>query len=86
MVELRIDGVALNRRVRRKVLGLLCFLSSRQGMAATRDEALDALWPELGPGTAINSLHQTIYYLRRVFEPDFREGVERGYVYSTVKF
>jgi DNA-binding SARP family transcriptional activator len=66
--------------LRRKVLGLLCFLSSRPTMAATRDEVLEALWPELAPDTAGNSLHQTIYFLRRVFEPDYREGLSAGYV------
>ena len=66
--------------VRRKVLGLLCFLSSRPTMAATRDEVLEALWPDLAPDTAGNSLHQTIYFLRRVFEPDYREGLSAGYV------
>jgi LuxR family transcriptional regulator, maltose regulon positive regulatory protein len=62
------------------VLGLLCFLGSRPTMAATRDEVLEALWPELNPDTAANSLHQTIYFLRRAFEPDFREGLSAGYV------
>ncbi len=73
-------GTERLRIVRRKVLALLCYLGSRPGMAATRDEVLDALWPELGPDTAGNSLHQTIYFLRRVFEPDFREGMSAGYV------
>ncbi len=68
------------RTLRRKVMGLLCFVASRPGMAATRDEALDAIWPDLGPDTAVNSLHQTIYYLRRVFEPTYREGTSAGYV------
>ena len=49
-------------------------------MAATRDEALDALWQDLAPATATNSLHQTIYFLRRVLEPDYREGIGAGYV------
>jgi DNA-binding SARP family transcriptional activator len=49
-------------------------------MSATRDEALEALWPELGPDTAGNSLHQTIYFLRRVFEPAYREGLSAEYV------
>jgi len=78
-VVVQLGGVRL-RIVRRKVLGLLCFLGSRAGMAATRDETLEALWPELGPDTAGNSLHQTIYFLRRVFEPDFREGLSASYV------
>ena len=38
------------------------------------------LWPDLGPDTAANSLHQTIYFLRRVFEPEYREGFSAGYV------
>ena len=79
-VRVLIGGSHLAKVLRRKVLGLLCFISSRQGMAATRDEALEALWPELGPDTAANSLHQTIYYLRRVFEPGYREGLSAGYV------
>ena len=49
-------------------------------MVATKDEALEALWPDLGPETGTNSLHQTIYSLRRVFEPDYREGLNAGYV------
>ena len=80
IVELLIDGVAITKRLRRKVLGLLCFVSSRPGMACTRDEALEALWPDLAPGTAVNSLHQTIYFLRRLLEPGYREGLGAGYV------
>ena len=80
IVEVRLGGVPLGKRLRRKVLGLLCFVSSRPGMASTRDEALDALWPDLAPATAVNSLHQTIYFLRRLLEPNYREGVGAGYV------
>ena len=79
-VRIRLGDSQVVRVRRRKVLALACFLSSRQGMASTRDEALDALWPELGPDTAANSLHQTIFYLRRVFEPGYREGLSPGYV------
>ena len=49
-------------------------------MASTRDEALDALWPDLAPSTAVNSLHQTIYFLRRLLEPDYKEGIGAGYL------
>jgi ATP/maltotriose-dependent transcriptional regulator MalT/DNA-binding SARP family transcriptional activator len=73
-------GTGQTRILRRKVLALLCFVSSRPGMAATRDEALEAIWPDLGPDTAVNSLHQTIYYLRRVIEPGYREGLSAGYI------
>jgi DNA-binding SARP family transcriptional activator/tetratricopeptide (TPR) repeat protein len=66
--------------VRRKVLALLCFLLSRPNFASTRDEVLDALWPEHDPPAALNSLNQTVYFLRRVFEPNFRDETSPGYV------
>ncbi len=51
-------------------------------MSATRDQVLDALWPDLEPDVAANSLNQTIYFLRRVFEPAFSEDVTSpGYVH-----
>jgi DNA-binding SARP family transcriptional activator len=50
-------------------------------MAATRDQVLDGLWPDLEPDVAVNSLNQTVYYLRRVFEPAFNEEVTPGYVH-----
>jgi DNA-binding SARP family transcriptional activator len=66
--------------VRRKVLALLCLLISKPRFAATREEVLDSLWPEHDPDSAMNSLNQTVYFLRRVFEPDFRDDVSPGYV------
>ncbi len=67
--------------IRRKVLALLCFLITRPEMSATRDQVLDALWPELDPEVAINSLNQTLYFLRRVFEEDYSEDLSPGYVH-----
>ncbi|MEA2537403.1 MAG: hypothetical protein QOF11_1637 [Chloroflexota bacterium] len=67
--------------IRRKVLALLCFLLSRSNMSATRDQVLEGLWPELAPEVAVNSLNQTVYYLRRVFEPAFSEETTPGYVH-----
>ena len=80
VVDVEVGGVPLARGMRRKVLALLCYLSSRAGMAANKDEALDALWPDLSPTAATNSLHQAIYFLRRIFEPDYREGLSAGYI------
>ena len=79
-VGLSIGGRPVDKSLRRKVLALLCFLSTKPGLASTRDEAVDAIWPDLGADTAVNSLHQTIYFLRRVFEPDYREGFSAGYL------
>ena len=72
----RIEGTS----IRRKVLTMLCFLLTRPRFSSTRDEVLDALWPESEPGVALNSLNQTIYFLRRVFEPSYREDMSPGYL------
>ena len=66
--------------MRRKPLALLCFLLSRPGMSATRDQVLDALWPETDPDQAVNSLHQTVYFLRRVIEPSYLDDLSPGYI------
>lgn len=66
--------------VRRKVLALLCFLIAAPGGTSSRDAVMDALWPELPPELALNSLNQTIYFLRRVFDPGYRAGVSPEYV------
>jgi DNA-binding SARP family transcriptional activator len=66
--------------VRRKVLALLCLLLSRPRFASTRDDVLDSLWPEHDPASALNSLNQTVYFLRRVFEPNFEDDTSPGYV------
>ena len=67
--------------LRRKVLAMMCFLLTRPGFAATRDEVIDALWPDMAPEVAANSLNQTVYFLRRIFEPGFKEDVSAGYVH-----
>jgi DNA-binding SARP family transcriptional activator len=75
--ERRVDGA----QVRRKVLSLLCYLAARPQFSATRDQVIDVLWPDLDPSTAVNSLHQTVYFLRRIFEPKYREDTSPGYVH-----
>lgn len=79
-IDVFLGHASLRPILRRKVLAMLCFLISRADMASTKDEALEALWPDLSPDTGTNSLNQTIYSLRRVFEPDYREGASAGYV------
>src|SRR6185312_5172616 len=75
--ERHVDG----SEVRRKVLSLICFLLTKPGFAATRDQVLEALWPELEPAIAVNSLNQTVYFLRRVFEEPYREDESANYVH-----
>jgi DNA-binding SARP family transcriptional activator len=74
------DSSAEGAGIRRKVLALLCLLLTRPKFSSTREEVSDALWPDLDPSSALNSLNQTVYFLRRVFEPKYREDVSPGYV------
>ena len=67
--------------IRRKVLALLCFLLTRPAMSSTRDQVLDALWPELDPLDALNSLNQTVYFLRRVLEESYVDDLSPGYLH-----
>jgi len=81
-VVVRVGTVAVaGSSIRRKMLALLCLLLSRPAFAATRDEVMEALWPDMDPAAAINSLNQTVYFLRRVFEPEYVEDLSPGYVH-----
>jgi LuxR family maltose regulon positive regulatory protein len=75
------DRLVFGTSIRRKVLACLVFLGSRPALSATRDQVLDALWPDLSPEIAVNSLNQTIYFLRRVFEPGYNEDLSPEYVH-----
>ncbi|MFP5342005.1 MAG: BTAD domain-containing putative transcriptional regulator [Candidatus Limnocylindria bacterium] len=80
-VTVEVDGRHIaGSQIRRKVLALACFLLSRPRMSCTRDQVLDALWPMMDPEDAANSLNQTVYFLRRVFEPDYVEDESPGYL------
>jgi DNA-binding SARP family transcriptional activator len=51
----RIEGTA----IRPRSVALLHYLATRPRHAATRDEAIDALWPEAEAQAGLNSLNQT---------------------------
>ena len=67
--------------VRRKVLALLCFLLTKPTLSSTRDQVLDALWPDMSPVDALNSLNQTVYFLRRVLEEPYVDDLSPGYLH-----
>ena len=69
------------RRFGGRCLALLCFLLTRPDMSSTRDQVLDALWPELDPLDALNSLNQTVYFLRRVLEEPYVDDLSPGYLH-----
>ena len=72
-----IDG----RSIRRKALALLLYLLGQPGGAATPDQIIEALWPDVDPEAALNSVHQTIYVLRRVVDPDYKAGLSPEYLH-----
>ena len=42
---------------------------------------MEALWPDQTPKSALNSLHQTIFFLRRELEPWYEDGATADYVH-----
>lgn len=65
---------------RRKSAALLLHLVTRTNLAATRDLVMETHWPDQTPKSALNSLHQTIFYLRRDIAPWFEDGLTAEYV------
>jgi DNA-binding SARP family transcriptional activator len=80
-VEVGVTEIGSNQ-IRRKVLALLCFLLTRPRWAATREEVMEAMWPDIDPSSAINSLNQSVYFLRRVFEPNYSDETTAGYIHQ----
>ena len=62
----------------------LSFLIAHCDDAISRDQVLDALWPDASPGAAVNNLNQTVFQLRRVFDPDYRDGMSPAYILSSL--
>jgi len=43
------------------------------------------MWPDSDPSAAVNSLNQTVFQLRRLFDPNYREGESPQYIISNVE-
>ena len=67
-------------KTRRKAASLLTYLISRGGAPATKDQVIEALWPDLDPDSASNSLNQTLYFLRRDIDEFFDDLTSPNYV------
>ena len=66
---------------RRKSAALFFYLITRQGLSSGREQVMEALWPDQSPRSALNSLHQTIFFLRREIEPWCEEGISANYIH-----
>jgi DNA-binding SARP family transcriptional activator len=73
--------ISIGRRRTRLLLGLLV---ANFDSGLTRDQVIDLLWPDADPSAAVNSLNQTVFQLRRIFEPGYREGDHPQYLISTL--
>ncbi len=62
--------------IRPRSLALLMYLGTRPRHSATREEAIDALWPDADAQAGLNSLNQAIYHLRRAIDPDYDAAPE----------
>jgi ATP/maltotriose-dependent transcriptional regulator MalT/DNA-binding SARP family transcriptional activator len=69
---------------RRRIRLLLGLLVANTDGGLTRDQAIDLLWPDADPASAVNSLNQTVFQLRRLIEPAYREGESPQYVLSNI--
>jgi DNA-binding SARP family transcriptional activator/tetratricopeptide (TPR) repeat protein len=69
---------------KRRTRALLALLVANYRSTLTREMALDVLWPDADPRAAVNSLNQTVFQLRRVVDPDFRDGASPPYILSSV--
>jgi len=63
----------------------LSFLIAHSGEALGRDQVLDALWPDASPSAAVNNLNQTVFQLRRVLDPAYRDGISPPYIVSSLE-
>ena len=64
--------------IRPRSLALLTYLATRPRHSATREEVIDALWPDADAQAGLNSLNQAIYHLRRAIDPDYDATPEGG--------
>ncbi len=74
------DRVIAMSDTRRKAAGVLAYLVTRPNHTATREQVLDAIWPDSDPHAGSNSLHQTLYFLRRDIDPWYDDESSASYV------
>jgi ATP/maltotriose-dependent transcriptional regulator MalT/DNA-binding SARP family transcriptional activator len=76
------DGseVAIHRPRQRTLLG---YLLARVDNPPSRDQVIETLWPNSEPEDGVNSLNQSVYQLRRVIDPGYRDGESPQYLIST---
>ncbi len=72
--------VTIHRPRQRALLG---YLLARVDNPPSRDQVIETLWPNAEPEDGVNSLNQSVYQLRRVIDPAYRDGDSPQYLIST---
>lgn len=72
-----VNGPMWNRL---KVRALLAYLALRGQQPTSRDELLEALWPELDYKSALHNLNTTVYNLRHSLEPNLKKAADSRYI------
>jgi DNA-binding SARP family transcriptional activator len=67
---------------KKRVRALLGVLAAHSRDPLSRDTVIDLLWPDADGDSAINSLNQTVFQLRRYLDPTYRGGDSPEYVMS----
>ena len=75
------SGIAVHRPRQRTLLG---YLLARAENPPSRDQVIETLWPNSEPEDGVNSLNQSVYQLRRVIDPTYRDGESPQYLISTM--
>ncbi len=65
---------------RQKTRSLLKLLLTHPGRTFSREEIVEALWPDMSPKAAERSLWVTVSLLRRALEPELQHGSDSKYV------
>ena len=74
-LTLEVEGrVVEGAAIRPRSLALLLYLATRPRQTATREEVIDALWPDAEESAGLNSLNQAIFHLRRTIDPHYDEA------------
>ncbi len=64
----------------RKAAALVKLLALEPNHRLHKEQAMDLLWPHLGPRSAANNLHRTLHCARRVLDPDHVTATESPYL------
>jgi DNA-binding SARP family transcriptional activator len=69
---------------KKRIRALVAYLAAHHTESISRDVLVDSLWPDADGDSAINSLNQAVFQLRRYFDAEYRAGTSPEYVLSNL--